>query len=210
MTKFIHYIYFQTLRTLRPIIEFIGGLYLKSSSKEHIFKQYYNIESLIRPGDVLLTKSDGHLSNLINGGYWKHALVCVSGVRFKQEIVEAIGEGVVRRPLIECLSSKDRLVILRPTMKLLTDPWQKDTFIDYVIRQVGKPYDMDFDSFSKSSEKSFYCSELVYAGIKNANALSDFELRPTFGIKTVSPMDLYKMASKGKFEIIFEVVREDV
>lgn len=208
MTKFIQYIYFQILRTFRPLIEFIGGLYLKSTSKEHIFKQYYNIESLIRPGDVLLTKSDGHLSNLINGGYWKHALVCVSGTRFKQEIVEAIGEGVVRKPLIECLSSKDRLVILRPTTKLIQNPAQNENFINYVIAQVGKPYDMDFDSFTQSSEKSFYCSELVYAGIKNANPSADFDLRVTFGIKTVAPMDLYKMASKGKFEIVFEVVRE--
>jgi uncharacterized protein YycO len=206
----IQYLYFRILLAVKPVIVFIGKIYPKLSSKEHIFKQYYNIESLVRPGDVILTKSDGHLSNLTNIGYWKHALICVSGERFKQDIVEAIGKGVVRRSLIEMLASKDRIIILRPTSKLIENKEQTQKSIEFVLNQVGKPYDYKFDSFTHSSTESFYCSELIYSSIKSANPSADFNLRSSFGIKTVTPMDLYNMVSKGKFEIIIEIDRKNL
>lgn len=206
MNYYIQALYFWTLKITRPFIVFLGKLYQKSTNKEHIFKNYYEIENILKVGDVLLTKSDGHFSNLINTGYWKHALVFVGGD--KPSIVEAIGEGVVKRTLIEMLASKDRLVILRPEEKLISTEKQMNDYVAYVLQQIGKKYDTSFDSFTASSEDAFYCSELVFSGIKHGNNAADFELRNYFGIMTVKPDDLYKMSTKGKFKLVLEINRE--
>jgi uncharacterized protein YycO len=134
----------------------MGKIYYKPTSKEHIFKRYYDIEGLLKVGDIILTKSDTHLSNLTNIGYWKHAMVYVGG-KFPF-ITEAIGEGVVKRTLVEMLASKDRLVVLRPTNKLIYGQNQIDTMVDFLTNQIGKTYDYNFDSFTKDSDSSFYCS----------------------------------------------------
>jgi len=205
MNYYVQVLYFWTLKITKPFIVYLGKLYQKSTNKEHIFKKYYEIEQALKPGDILLTKSDGHFSNLINHGYWKHALVFVGGE--KPFIVEAIGMGVVKRTLIEMLASKDRLVILRPTEKLIANDEQMNAYIDYTIQQIGKKYDTAFDSFTQSSEDAFYCSELVYSGVKHGNPQADFELRSSFGIMTVKPGDLYNMHTKGKVSIVLEIDR---
>lgn len=204
-TYLIQFGYFWILKTFKPILKFIGSIYLKSTSKEHIFRHYYLIESKLKPGDVILTKSDGHLSNLTNLGFWKHAVVFVGGDL--PYVVEAIGDGVVKRTLVEMLSSKDRICILRPTERLISGASQLESYLNFILLQVGKKYDYAFDSFTQSSEESFYCSELVYSGIKAGNPEAPFDLRSTFGIKTVSPMDLYNMVSRAKFENLLEIQR---
>jgi uncharacterized protein YycO len=206
MNYFIQKLYFLMFKLMKPLIVNIGKLYPRSTSKEHIFKKYYEIESCLVPGDVILTKSDGHVSNLVNWGYWKHAMVFVGGE--KPYIIEAIGEGVIKRTLIEMLASKDRVVILRPQLVLINNENQMNKYVDYVSAQVGKSYDHSFYSFTQSSENSFYCSELVFSGINHGNPNSEFDLRNSFGIMTVKPMDLYNMVSKNKFEKILEISRE--
>lgn len=220
MTKLIQSAYFHILAFFRPALEWMGKIYPKFSSKEHIFENLTNIKSVLAPGDIILTKSDAHLSNITNLGYWKHAVIymgtdIVEVNHTKQEIytiVEAIGEGVVKRTLEEMLASKDRILIIRATNKLMPNDlvngvacW--DRFFKFVYDQVGKLYDYNFDSFSKDSHKSFYCTELVYLAFIHANPEADFELRSTYGIQTVSPMDLYNMIGKGKFKLILEITR---
>lgn len=221
MTKIIQSIYFHILTTLKPFLLFIGKIYPKFSSKEHIFEQLTTIKALLVPGDIILTKSDAHLSNITNLGYWKHGLiymgteeVIVNNRKMEEHIiVEAIGEGVVKRTLEEMLASKDRILIIRATDKLLDENkfleavkcW--DNFFTFVKEQIGKPYDYSFDSFSNRSHESFYCTELIYKAFKYAFPLSNFDLRPTYGILTVTPMDLFNMIAKGKFEKILEIKR---
>lgn len=207
MKKLIQTAYVRFLLFISPITKFIGEIYFKSSSKEHIFKRYYDIENSLLMGDVLLTHSDSHMSNLINLGYWKHAVVYVGKENGIPMIVEAIGRGVIKRPLVEMLSSKDRICILRPSKKLLEIWEHKEDFVYFCKQQVGKKYDYSFDSFSKKSHESFYCSELIYFGIITANPKADFNLRKNFGIFTVTPMDLYNMSRKEKFVKILTIKR---
>ncbi len=208
MTKFIQSIYFHILITVKPILLWLGKIYPNFSSKEHIFKRYYEIENSLNPGDIILTKSDAHLSNLTNIGYWKHAVVYVGKEKGIPMVVEAIGEGVVKRTLVEMLSSKDRIAILRPTTKLIQNQKQMDAFVSWVKEQVGKPYDYMFDTFSANAHANFYCSEIPYVGIRKVNVEADFGLRATHGILTVTPMDLFNMIAKLKFALILLIERK--
>lgn len=208
MSKTIQRLYFKILITSKPFIEFIGNIYFKFSSKEHIFARYDEIVEKLEPGDLILTHSDGHLSNLLNRGYWKHAVLFIGFENGRPMVMEAIGKGVIKRTLAEMLSSKDRIKILRPTKKLISKPSQIKKMIDWAKTQEGKPYDYKFDSFSSNSTDALYCSEFYYMAIINGNPDADFDLRESFGIFTVTPVDLDNMEKVGKFSEVLTIIRK--
>ena len=197
-------IYFRIMKKLYPILKFLENIHLKQVSKENLFSRYYEIENKLEIGDVILTKSDLHATNLLNFGFWKHAIIYIGKESNIPYVVEATSEGVVKKTLVQTLSSKDRNLVLRPSEILIEDESQKMRYLNFVIDQIGKPYDYNFDSFSKSNNESFYCSELVYAGIIFGNPFAKFDLRNYFGIITVTPMDLYNMSNVEKFIKILE------
>lgn len=208
MNEFIQKQYFNFLMFLKPFIEYVGSFYFKFSSKEHIFARYDEIVEKLEPGDLILTHSDGHLSNLLNRGYWKHAVVFIGFENGKPMVMEAIGKGVVKRTLAEMLSSKDRIKILRPTKKLVSKKSQIKVMIKWAKEQEGKPYDYKFDLFSKKSGIAFYCSEFYYKFILSGNPKAQFNLRESFGIKTATPVDLDNMSKVGKFIVVLEINRK--
>lgn len=193
-------LYFQTLyftfvKLLIPIIQFIGKIHLPFTSKEKLMSNYYEIESLLQHGDVILSTSYGHLSNIINPSKWKHALMYVGKENNIPYIIEAVGEGVVKKSLAQWLSSKDEICILRFNEEILS-PIQKIEAVNWIKKQLGKPYDYSFDSQTNDKFKNFYCSELVYYSIKAGNPEAPIELRNTNGIKTITPNDYYNMKDK--------------
>lgn len=193
-------LYFLIMKILMPLIKFIGLIHIPFSSKEEIMDKFYEIEKLLQPGDIILSVSKGHLSNLINPGKWKHALMFIGNDPYPS-IVEAIGEGVVKKTFLKWLSSKDEICILRFKPEYMNKN-QAVTAVRWIKQQIGKPYDYSFDSTTDKSYSNFYCSETVFYAVKNGNPDIDFEMRDTFGIKTVSPNDFY--SAKNKLDIIFE------
>jgi uncharacterized protein YycO len=80
--------------------------------------------------------------------------------------------------------------------------------VEFALKQVGSPYDYKFDAFTQSSQAAFYCSELVYSSIIEANKEAQFELRDTLGVKTVTPDDLANMVEVNKFSPVMFVSNE--
>ncbi len=204
-------LYVNFLISLKPIVKAIGKIYPKSSDKERVFYYYDYLIKILKPGYVILTISDDHLSNLINPSRWKHSVVYVGTETYHTSVgeveiptvVEATGEGVISRSITRMLASKDRIAVLRPTKELLKNQKQIDSFVKFVKKQVLKPYDYGFDSFSKNKHSSFYCHELTYAGITAVNPEANFYLKDFAGIKTVTGDDLFKMIEKKKFELVW-------
>lgn len=200
-------LYFQTLyftfvKCLIPIIQFIGKIHLPFTSKEKLMRDYYEIESILQIGDIILSTSYGHLSNLINPSKWKHALMYVGKENNIPYIIEAVGEGVVKKSLAQWLSSKDEICILR-TKEFILNAEQKLNAVKWIKEQLGKPYDYSFDSQTSDKFKNFYCSELVYYAIKAGNKDAQIDLRNTNGILTITPNDYYNMKNK-KTDLIYE------
>lgn len=204
-------LYFQTLyftfvKLLIPIIQFIGKIHLPFTSKEKLMSNYYEIESLLQHGDVILSTSYGHLSNIINPSKWKHALMYVGKENNIPYIIEAVGEGVVKKSLAQWLSSKDEICILRFNEEILSSI-QKIEAVNWIKKQLGKPYDYSFDSQTNDKFKNFYCSELVYYSIKAGNPEAPIELRNTNGIKTITPNDYYNMKDK-KNKLVYKFEKD--
>lgn len=95
---------------------------------------------LLEPGDLVLHRDDGFLSNAFIGGAMIHAGLYVGG----QQVVEAVSEGVVKRHAGHILYS-DRACILRPRFP---DGVSREKAvaeaIEWAEKIVGFPYDILF------------------------------------------------------------------
>ncbi len=130
------------------------------------------IESILEPGDVLLSRHDTAFSNLFLPGFWPHSslhigpeaqreLLCieVDALRAARwvdpiRVLEARKDGVLFRPLIDTLAV-DALLVLRPTVDTPTIA----KAISRAVQHEGKLYDFEFDFFRSDR---LVCTEVVY------------------------------------------------
>ena len=103
----------------------------------------YDAIPMLKPGDVILHRDEGFLSNIFIGGAMIHAGLYVGD----GQVVEAISEGVVRRNAAHILYS-DRAIILRP--RVSEDA--KTQAIEWAHRIVSFGYDFMFN-FNGENER---------------------------------------------------------
>lgn len=142
----------------------------------------------LRPGDVLLMRTDSRITTAILPGFWAHAALFL-GTRWELEsmglrenphvarhwptlaqhtctlglVLEAVYPAVRLTAMEQCLCV-DHLLVLRPALP------EKElaTAIAEAIGQLGKPYDFDFD-FNNSSR--IVCTELIYRSFHGRGGL---------------------------------------
>lgn len=90
----------------------------------------------LKPGDIVLHRDEGFLSNWFIGGSMIHAGIYVGDM----QLVEAVSDGVVKQNAIHILHS-DMACILRPN---LPDS-AKDEAVDWAERIIKFDYDVLFD-----------------------------------------------------------------
>ena len=150
----------------------------------------------LRPGDVLLVRSESKLGSALLPGFWGHAALYAGnrddlgllGVRTSRPlqgaaacVVEAIPAGVQINPLEQALHT-DHLVVLRPR---LSDA-EKGAALEEALSHVGKPYDFEFD-FNVTTR--LVCTELVYRSYHRRGDF-DFPLTKRLGRYTLTCDDI--------------------
>jgi hypothetical protein len=150
------------------------------------YHDYQFIKSKIKPGDVLLSKEDWRLSNVLISGEWSHAAIAVESYM----VLEATPPNVRRIHLAQFVLSKDHIALLRPKFKI--------DFKNYVDFYINGEYDFSF----LSNNKQWYCSELVYDYLKRISNKMPFVLRKTWGVETSTPDDFIN--AKSKFDCIYK------
>jgi uncharacterized protein YycO len=60
-------------RQLVPAARFFGRVHAPWVVKQVTGEDYERVKLLIKPGDVFVTRSMGHVTNWVIPGYWKHA-----------------------------------------------------------------------------------------------------------------------------------------
>lgn len=105
----------------------------------------------LKPGDILLRRTEGTSGNVFIPSWWKHAAVYVGGGK----IVEATFKGVVETTLDDFFAHGDHVSVVRPKDFSKS---QSRAMVTHARAQLGKPYDfdMDFDDASRVS-----CTELA-------------------------------------------------
>ena len=174
---------------------------------------YEWVRANIESGDVLLSRENLRMTNLLIPGFWCHVGICI-WIGDTPWVVEAVGAGVRKQTLAQFVLSKDHLMVVRKnnmSAEARAAGGQK------TLTQIGKPYDYqlyyssddkekDKASFHEDSTKAFYCAELSYWGLEEAaeefKQPWDFELRETLGVMTIAPNDYDGATSDGKFKEI--------
>jgi hypothetical protein len=158
---------------------------------------------LLEPGDVIITRHHGALTNLFLPGYWPHASLHVGsaaaardmGVRVDDDrvarwgeprrVLEARKDGVLFRALEDTLAV-DATVVIRPRMAAA----QIAEAISRAATHEGKLYNFDFDFFRADR---LVCTEVVYRAYDGVGPMQ-FQLTPRAGRPTLTAEDLLDMA----------------
>jgi uncharacterized protein YycO/GNAT superfamily N-acetyltransferase len=177
-----------------------GKLYKKKSVVNEV-------KGTLRAGDILLEKTPFRLTDKLIPGYWGHAAVWIGGeaelkelgiwghplvVKHRQEIargqlvVEALRSGVEMNT-IEHFMNVDSIGIMR---KPAASREERARIVIQALRQVGKPYDFNFDVESK---ERVYCSKLVYLSYSGMN----WSTKKSIGRTTFTPDDVALRALRG-------------
>lgn len=108
------------------------------------YEDFEKIISIIKPGDILLSREDYRLSNVLIPGFWSHAALYLGNGR----VLEAVPPRVREQHLGEWVVSIDSVCLLSPTLPF--------TFADHANDYLGKDYDWVF-----SDDGAWFCNELV-------------------------------------------------
>ncbi|ACD94815.1 YiiX/YebB-like N1pC/P60 family cysteine hydrolase [Trichlorobacter lovleyi] len=182
-----------------------GKLYRKPPVREQL-------TGTLQAGDVLLEKTPFRLTDKLIPGYWGHAAVWIGTEKELRElgiwdnplvkryhdkiqqgrgVVEALRSGVEINPL-EQFMNIDSIGILRKQNISRDD---RIRVILQSLRQVGKPYDFNFDVESK---ERVYCSKLVYLTYSGV----EWPTKKSLGRTTFTPDDVANRALAGDFRLV--------
>ena len=141
------------------------------SRKRMSGEDYYAIKKLLKKGHVFLTITHGEMTNVVIPGKWSHGAMYVGEVNGIPMIVEAVGKGVITRPLVDFILEKDEVLILEPTF---CSEEQMALAADEAMKQLGAEYDYEFifsvqpeengdlsKIHAKATHHAFYCVELM-------------------------------------------------
>ncbi|NOQ16531.1 MAG: Poxvirus G6 [Methyloprofundus sp.] len=167
----------------------------------------------LQAGDILLEKTPFRLTDRMIPGYWGHAAIWLGNeqelkalglwdtplvhkyqtqIQNQQLVVEALRDGTQMNSLSHFLNIDD-LVILR--RKNLSEQ-NKKKIITLALRQVGKPYDFNYDV--ETTDK-IVCSQLVYLAYTGIEWPTDNFI----GRYTISPDQI---AQKALLEGVLEPI----
>ena len=165
------------------------------------------INALLQPGDVLITRHDHAFTNLFLPGYWPHTALYVGSEtdrermqipldperaarwRDDRRVLEALKDGVLFRPL-EGTLAVDAVAVIRP--QLCGEDLARG--IARAVEHEGKSYDFDFDFFRSDC---LVCTEVIYRAYDGLGSIR-IPLTERSGRPTVSAEDLLDLAVAGR------------
>jgi len=172
-----------------------------------------DVTSSLKAGDILLEKTPFRLTDKMIPGYWGHAAVWIGNeselrelgiwdnplvARYRDEIregrlvVEALRSGVEMNTLQHFLNIDSVGVLRKPDQSREA----RATTVIQALRQVGKPYDFNFDVESKGR---VYCSKLVYLSYSGV----DWPTKRSLGRTTFTPDDVaVRAAQNGPLQLV--------
>jgi len=170
-------------------------------------KSRCDLEKLMRPGDVLVTRHDHAFTNLFLPGYWPHAALYVGSETDRRQmqidldserearwcgdrrVLEALKDGVLFRPLEQTLAV-DAVAVIRPQL----GEAELRQAIARAAQHEGKLYDFDFDFFRSDR---LVCTEVMYRAFDGLGPVK-LTLTERSGRPTLSAEDLLDLAVDGR------------
>jgi len=185
-------------KTIFAVLEYSGRIVSEvtlPTDKNVTTKIRNEIQKILEPGDILITRHKRAMTNLFLPGYWPHAALYIGNENKyvdeknkwnkKFNTFEALKDGVHFRELTETLNV-DAFVVIKPNLS--------DVDIGKAINRItvhaGKAYNFDFDFFG--AEK-LVCTEVIYRAYDGINDYS-IPLKERMGKRNLSAEDILDLA----------------
>jgi len=174
---------------------------------------FADVAANLEAGDILLEKTPFRLTDKLIPGYWGHAAIWIGSeaelknlgiwdnpvvVNFRDKIregkmvVEALRSGVEMNTLERFLNIDSVGILRKPGQSQQL----RANCVLQALRQVGKPYDFNFDV---EPNGGIFCSKLVYHSYIDI----DWETKNSLGRTTFTPDDVaLKAASDGTLQLV--------
>lgn len=162
--------------------------FFTATGPTYFFKQ--RVRDNMKKGDVLLSKSAGHLTNVLIGGRYSHAAIVVD----KNKIAEMTANGFDVVDVDKFCKQSTRICLLR--LKSY-DAEYGETMAQTAMGFSNASYDLDFTL----GVEALYCSELVYQADVERRISADLTDLAGLGRPYISPIGLYN--AQG-LQIIYE------
>jgi hypothetical protein len=145
---------------------------------------FNTIRNQLEPGDIILTRRNGYISNYFIPGYWTHSALYIGTTEVMYDknqpfVIEALSEGITCRSIEESLQV-DAFIVLRPLISKL----EIEKAIKIAKNHLGKPYDFDFD-FNTLDKVG--CTELIFRSYRHAEVIAAHQ---SFGRKFTTPSEI--------------------
>jgi len=177
----------------------------------------HQVHPLLRPGDVVLMRSEGKLTAALLPGFWAHAAIHLGSRedlaaldstqanapeedQFCGFVIEALSPCVRIASLRRCLDA-DHVLVLRPQLP----PEVTCDALKEALRHLGKAYDFEFD-FNLSNR--IVCTGLVYRSYHGRGDI-EFSLVKRLGNYTLTGDDLASQSLVTGFEPVALVLRRE-
>lgn len=168
------------------------------------------LQQLLEPGDVVVTRHDDALSNLFLPGFWPHVALFLGQNQNGEALaepnspspiagpcfLEAKADGVRVRPYEETLQV-DALLVLRPPLQ----PADVRKALERALSHAGKGYDFLFDF--RTADR-LVCTEVAYRGYHGIGPVA-FELREVGGRLCLPAEEFISQAMSCGFELVAAV-----
>ena len=163
MRKFISEIVADTVR-------FLCRINSPYSIKEMSQERCIEIINAAKVGDVILLRTKGELTTVFQPSKWTHSCVLIDYMY----VLEAVTTNTRMSSLMYVLARCDEAILLRPNKDV-------DKFIlqEYARNRLNYPYDFSFDS----SDKAFYCHELVAKALRESSGFEIPKVKTLLGEK---------------------------
>lgn len=164
--------------------------------------QLHILRDNLQPGDIILTRRNGYISNLFIPGYWTHSAIYVGRLKescqaalpadldhinpANEYIIEALSEGITLRTLEESIMV-DAFIVLRPKIK----PSNVDIAIFNALEHLGKPYDFNFDF---NTVDKIACTELIYHAFRHCRIIHPEKM---YGRRFTTPSEIVEDFQKN-------------
>lgn len=171
-----------------------------------------DIQPLLKPGDVFITRHDDAMSNLFLPGFWPHGALYIGSPEQRKALgvadvsdgfkhsgedvhfLESKKDGVLLRPMSETLQV-DAFAVLRPK---LSDA-ELGTALSRALSHAGKLYDFVFDF---STADRLVCTEVIYRAYHGIGPIT-FDLAARAGRNCLSAEDFLNQALEtDRFDLV--------
>jgi len=159
----MNWFYTIILYLFKPILKRIAEWHAPYTHKKMTGKDYYHLRDELKIGTVLLSKTYGEASNIINPTEMKHSALYVGRIMNDEicYVIEAVGKGVKLTDLVTFVTSKDELVVCKPNF-ITTDEQEFGTQ-EKALNYIGRSYDYYFEM----EDDELYCFELCFHCLNN-------------------------------------------